>query len=156
MSTANDIITPALMSIGAHTGILPADPSIFEQARKRLYALLQELESKGIELGTADDPVVLPTTLATEMNEKPGADQHLVDVLAARVCGIARAPKTPDIVMASRRGYIGLRSQFGNGNIENIVPSRLMPIGQGSQTGPNSRTFFNGSPLDADTTTDTD
>ena len=52
MSTANDIITPALMSIGAHTGILPADPSIFEQARKRLIALLEELAQQGIEIGT--------------------------------------------------------------------------------------------------------
>ena len=154
MTTANDIVTPALQALGVHSEVLPADPSLFEVGRKRLVSLLEDLAADSIELGTTDDPIVLPTTLATDIDEQNGARQGLIDVLAQRLCGPTRTPETGEINREATRGLRDLKRRFRVQETPNIVPSRLMPIGSGRR-GYLGQTFFDGTALADDSSTTT-
>lgn len=153
MTTASDIVQPALEKIGAHTRILSADPSLFEVGRSYLYSLLEELAADSVELGTTDTPVVLPTSLTTDISEKAGARQCLIDILAERLVSPAQVEMKPAYVTESGKAMSDMRRRFLNLDIPSITPSRLMARGQGATRGAFPETFFNGEKLDADTAT---
>ena len=153
MTTAADIVTPALENIGAHSIILQADPSLFERGRTMLVSLLEELAVDNIELGTTATPVVLPTTLATNINERLGARQALIDIMSERLVTPARLKLTADILNASAVGLNDLKDRFLVIAPCYSVPSTLMTRGQGNTRGVRPNTFFSGDALDADTST---
>lgn len=153
MTTAVNIITPALENIGVHSIILPADPSLFERGRTMLVSLLEELAVDNIELGTTDTPVVLPATLATDIGERLGARQALIDIMAERLVTPSRTTLTAEILNASAVGLNDLKDRFLVITPNYSVPSTLMTRGQGNTRGVRPNTFFSGDALDADTAT---
>ena len=151
MSTAIEIIDPALESLGVQSRILRADASMVERARKVLIGLLEDLEVEGIEIGAETAPIVLPSTAATEINNIAGTYQSLVDVLAYRMIGPARRERTSELVQKHKDGMRRLRRLFQNQTPGNIVPSRLLHKGQGSREVSRWDVFFDGEALENDT-----
>lgn len=92
----------------------------------------------------------IPDELADEVGEQDAATNALEYMLAPRCGPICRVPVSQDVKGEAVRGLAALKRLFQLTTIPNLVPSRLLPRGQGSSRGPNPSTFFAGESLDDD------
>lgn len=151
MTTAIKTVKRALNMLGVHSEVNPADPELLEIGREYLLDLVQGLEVDQVELGTTDVPFVDPVTQATDMNEREGAFRGIVAMLADRMAPLCRVPISAETRREMRLGKRDLYQRFQNSTVPSIVPSKLLPRGQGSSRGGFSQTFFDGESLAADT-----
>lgn len=91
-----------------------------------------------------------PEELADQVHEDPAATESLKSLLAVRMAPTCRKPITEDVRTAAAQGIATLQTLFEQPDVPSIVPSRLMPRGQGASRGPLSDTFFRGQDIDAD------
>jgi hypothetical protein len=92
----------------------------------------------------------IPDELGDEVGEQDAATNALEYMLAPRCGPICRVPVSGDVKGEALRGLAALKRLFQLTTIPNLVPSRLLPRGQGSSRGPNPSTFFSGETLDDD------
>ncbi len=159
MTTAIDIIHKALTEIGAHSVLQPADPSLIVNALDTLKALLSDLEKESIILqetvnGTTTK-ISIPTDLTDELNEPAASTYHLKVVLSEMLANSARVTLTPQNMRVIDSSKSALLGTYFVPNYTNIVPSTLLPKGQGGSQRFKRQTFFDGEALDNDTDSST-
>ena len=91
-----------------------------------------------------------PEELADPVHEDPAATDHLKARLAVRLAPFCRTVASDDVKTLAVMGLDTLQGQFQQPDLPSIVPSRLMPRGQGASRGPQSDTFFRGQEIDED------
>lgn len=91
-----------------------------------------------------------PEELADNVWEDPAATDALEALLAVRMGPACRKPVPEDVKTAAALGIERLKSLFQVPDVPAIVPSRLLPRGQGGSRGPMRDTFFRGQELDGD------
>ena len=163
MTTAVKVIKGALGMIGAHSEVMPADPSLIKDALPYLQELLDELANSNIVLEYVNDSdvtvsVTNPTTLTTDLTEPPGSRIKIQTMLAADLVPMARIPLERLTVGPMREvnranAYHSLAVMFRKVTHPTITPSALLPRGQGTQRGSQSAAFFGGNDLDNDAST---
>lgn len=152
MTTASDIIHGALKILGAHSRVNPADPELVADSLPYLQSLLAELSTKEIDISATS-----PTGLTDDLSESAGATSSLKNILAIDIAPITRTP--PERMQIGPGRSINrstemhkLSQQFFNPTIPNIVPSVLLPRGQGAERGPHNDAFFGGVAIQDDVT----
>lgn len=152
MTTAVKIIESALNTIGVHTHVMKADPSLISDGFLYLVSFLEELKSREIILAeeNSDGEIVTiesPTSLASELNEPRASTIHIINYLAVTIAGLARVPLLPDGIMIGQQtnALHKLSQMFRQHTFVNIKPDSLLPKGQGNKTSRSlDRRFFDG------------
>lgn len=93
-----------------------------------------------------------PEELADKVWEDDAATDALQAILAVRLGPVCRKPVPEDVRTAAALGIDRLKALFQTPEVPGIVPSRLLPRGQGASRGPLGQTFFRGEEVDADST----
>lgn len=93
-----------------------------------------------------------PQELADPVHEDPAATEALKNIMAVRLAPTCRKVASDAVQTAAALGIGMLKDQFQQPEMPVIVPSKLMPRGQGASRGPQSDTFFRGQEIDADST----
>lgn len=94
--------------------------------------------------------LMIPAALAENPKEQRSVTTGLAYLLALRMGPLCRVPVPADVSAAARAGFAGIKARFQASSIPNLVPSRLLPRGQGSQRGPYASSRFGGEALDDD------
>jgi hypothetical protein len=94
--------------------------------------------------------VRFPAELGANVYEDPAATEALKNIMAVRLAPVCRKVAADAVQTAAALGIGMLKDQFQKPEMPVIVPSRLMPRGQGASRGPQSDTFFRGQEIDAD------
>lgn len=155
MSTAQEIITDALASIGVGSELIDTDSTILDACLNHLISCLETLRKRGVILeetvsGTTTT-IAVPSALSDELNEPAASRMHLVNYVAPHLVAISRAPseaafKVPPIPYS----FDALWDMYYQDDIPSIIPSKLLPRGQGGDTTLNFDPFFRGEALDKD------
>lgn len=141
MATSNDIIRPALFSIGASSDINPATPEMLQAAFNRFVVMMQKFEVDGMQtvLGTdfTENP---PTDIAAEINNSVGSDLALECVFAIWVAPIFQIiPSDTDKALA-RTAMSTIRTKAFTATAPEWPET--LPIGGGNRRGPKGRVYF--------------
>jgi len=159
MSTAVTIIKRALSHIGAHSDIMPAPTSVLTASLDYLVTAQETLRKNEIILeetvAAVTTTIAVPTALTTELNEPAASTSHLIRYLAPDLADVARVEASAKVLAGKNTAYNALARMYRQATSPNIVPSTLLPKGQGSTRGPNRNPFFNGETLADDTSTTT-
>lgn len=142
MSTGTEIITDALMEIGAVSIVSPAAPESIEAGRKKLNSMLELWLSKNIVLGTRPLDVA-----GDELAEPADTRNAIVTNLAIELAPLFANGKQivdPALVSNARRNYQSVRSLYGRVIVPDKVLSSTTPLGAGNyqDDGYYGRTFW--------------
>lgn len=159
MSTAITIIKRAYNHIGAHSEVMPIPASLLVDALPYLVSSMETLRKNDIVLeetvsGTTTT-IAVPTTLTSELSEPSASTMHLIKYLAPELAEIARVETTPKVFAGKREAYNDLARMYRQITTENIVPSALLPRGQGATRGVLRSPFFDGNAIDDDASSTT-
>jgi len=138
MSTAVEIVKGAMMTIGKHSEVQPAHPSLFEAGLDYLISMLEDLSTDYIFLLMTDEDdgmeyqIPLPDSLDDELYEPKAATQQLKLILAIDMAAICRIPITSDMLGQRRNAYRKLAQKYRVVDIPMLTPSRLLHRGQGN------------------------
>lgn len=94
-----------------------------------------------------------PDELGDEVMEDDAATEALESLLAVRMGPTCRVPVPDEVATAAANGLERLKNLFQLPDVPAIVPSRLLPRGQGSSRGTTPSTFFAGDAVDDDPST---
>lgn len=97
--------------------------------------------------------VAIPDTTGEEVMENRGASMPMEYLLAERMAAICRVQIPAASARIINRALPRLKQRFQRPTIPTIVPSKLLPRGQGSSRGQWPQNWFNGQTLDLDTST---
>ena len=139
MSKAIDIVKGAMMTIGAHSEVQPAHPSLFEAGLGYLISLLEDLRTDNIILTMIDEEdgeekqIPLPDSLDDELYEPEAATQYLKMHLAIDMVPVCRIPLNSDMTGQRRNAYRKLAQKYRINNVPMATPSKLLHRGQGNR-----------------------
>jgi hypothetical protein len=153
MSTAQDIIQDAYDSIGRGSELLDTDSSLLDKGLKYLRSRMEFLRKKGVILeetvSSVTTTIALPDALTDELDEPVAATVDLTNYLAVYIAAQSRIDISSFAVPPASFSFRNLASLYRVHTIPNKVPSKFLPMGQGSDR---LSTFFSGQALDDDAT----
>ncbi len=116
------------------------------------YALAEEEDTPATDADENFGIRVLnfPEELADKVWEDDAATDALQAILAVRMGPVCRKAVPEDVKTAAVVGFDRLTALFQTPDVPAIVPSTLLPRGQGSSRGTSPDTFFRGQEIDAD------
>lgn len=155
MSTARDVVIDALSMTGINSPVNPADNSLISAGFRFLVTRLEVLREKNIILkednvNGVSITIRFPTELTDELFEPAASRMMLSSYMAADLPPLAQLPTSMDVLRNSKEAFARLSNMYWIDTIPNIVPSRLLSLGQGSTRTDFHRVFFGGQAIDND------
>lgn len=154
MSTAAEIIQDAYDSIGRGSEFQTTDDSLTNKGLRYLRSRLEYLRKNDIILEETENDVTttvaLPTLLTDELNEPVAATVDLTNYLAAYIAAQSRVNPADITIPSAQFSFDNMAILYRKHEIPSIIPSRLLPMGQGSRRYRLGNTFFNGQAVDKD------
>jgi hypothetical protein len=135
MTTAADIVSQALVSLGVENELSASDEFLEAQAFKALIRMINRWTSVGIILG-----ITIPTVPADELGNPDDTEDALATSLAIAVQKIVKRPASAALRKDQKTYYRQMKAVYVPTPVQDY-PSSL-PLGQGVNTGPRSRQFF--------------
>ena len=157
MSLASEVVQDAFDAIGRGSEILDTDQSLLDIGLLYLISCMETLRKNYIILeetvGAVTTTIAVPTALTDELDEPAAARMHLVNYLAVYLLAPARVDISTMKVPPAAFSFDQLRNMYYSYVPPAIIPSRLLPRGQGA--GRSQGAFFQGEELDGDAATTT-
>lgn len=154
MSLASEIIQDAYDSIGRGSELLDTDTSLTNKGLRYLRSRMEFLRKNDIilEETVADvtTTIELPTLLTDELNEPAACTIDLINYLAVYIAAQSRTNIQDLMLPTAQFSYDNMARLYRVHTIPNKIPSKLLPLGQGSRRDQIAGTFFNGQALDND------
>jgi len=135
MTTAVELIRPALYLSGASSPINPAIPELENIALDVLRNMLYEWESLNINLG-----VTVPTELTTELNNPPDTNEVIKHRLAVRIAAYFQLSAPMNVKAEATRLYDNLLTVYAPHPLPEWPDT--LPRGSGNTRGTKPQVFF--------------
>ena len=135
MSTAIDLITPALYLNGASSPINPASPELKNETFNVLVNMLIEWSSLNINLG-----VTIPTNPTDELNNPPDTNEVIKYQLAVRSAPYFQLTAPMSVMGEAAKLYSNLLTVYAPHSLPEWTDT--LPVGAGNTRGSKPRVYF--------------
>jgi hypothetical protein len=135
MATAATIVDNALINLGVHNELNPADEYLQEKFFDTLIKMLNRWSSINLDLG-----ITIPTAPADELGNPESVQEALETSLAIAGQKIAKVLASSSLRKDQKIYYREMKAAFGLWPEQQLPNS--MPYGQGINVGPRTRRFF--------------